>query len=260
MLIRIAGALSLAVITVAPLAAQQQNPWTWRKTLPAGQTVDIRGISGDISATPASGGEVEVVARKTGDEADFDNVTIEVVEKSDGVMICAMYDGSGPCDEDRVRGRNRHGRNEHNDVSVDFEVRVPRGVKFRGATVSGDVEATGLTADVTGTSVSGDVTLSTSGIARATSVSGDVRVRMGRADWEGPLSFSTVSGDVVIEITGDLDAEVQFTTVGGELESDWPATVTGRSRPGNMTATIGRGGRQLKVSTVSGDLELRRAR
>ena len=65
----ILGAALLAVVVAAPAAAQDDT-WSWRKAVPAGQTVEVRGILGTISATAASGNEVEIVARKTARRGD----------------------------------------------------------------------------------------------------------------------------------------------------------------------------------------------
>ena len=57
-------ALGLAALTASGAAAQE--PWSWHKALAAGKTIEIKNIEGDITATPASGNEVEVVAHRRG--------------------------------------------------------------------------------------------------------------------------------------------------------------------------------------------------
>ncbi|HEY0304949.1 MAG TPA: hypothetical protein VGC44_08240, partial [Longimicrobiales bacterium] len=74
----------LLAITVTATAAAQDDTFRWKKVIPAGQTVEVRGISGDVRATAATGNEVEVVARKSGRDAD--DVRIEVEERADGVV------------------------------------------------------------------------------------------------------------------------------------------------------------------------------
>ena len=244
------GSILLAV-TLATPAAAQDDTWTWRKAVTAGKTVEIRNIMGDIRASAATGNEVEIVARKSG--GDPASVRIAVDEHADGIIVCAIYDGGSTCG-----GEGRHRGNHDNDTEVDFEVRVPRGVQFKGRNVSGDVEATGLDARVSAGTVSGSVRISTSDIASASSVSGSIRARMGRADWTGRLGFSTVSGDIDLEFAGDLNADVEMSTVSGNLDSDWPLSVTTASRR-QIRGRIGSGGRELDFSTVSGSVELRKA-
>ena len=81
---------------------------------------------------------------------------------------------------------------------------------------------------------------------------------MGRTDWEGTLSFSTVSGDIDVQFGADLNAEVSYTTVSGNLDSEWPIAMS-RGGARSLRGTVGNGGRKLTLTTVSGDVDLRRA-
>lgn len=252
MRIRLIHAVVLAVVGATPAAAQ--DTFSWHKVIPAGKAIEIKAVIGTITATPAAGNEVEVVARKSARRSDPASVEIKVVEHSEGVTICAIYDDDNDCEG----GANGNSSSRNNDTEVDFEVRVPRGVLFTGRTVIGDVEASGMTADVDATSVTGDVRVATTGLVYASSVSGSLRIKMGRADWTNTLRFSTVSGDIDLELPENLNSTVSFTTVSGDLDSDWPMTMGGRTSNRRMSGTIGSGGRKLSLSTVSGDVELRK--
>jgi len=255
----------------AALGAQEPNPWSWRGTVAQGRTLEIRGVMGVIRAEPASGREVEVTAHKTAEDDDPDDVRIEVVQEGGDVTICAVYPGRGNSCE-RGGGETRV---RHSDVHVAFTVRVPSGIEFVGAMVSGDVYATGIagdvelssvSGDVTGTglggraelnSVSGDVDLETSaGEASARSVSGSVRATV-RGRGTTPLRFGSVSGDLTISLPRDLGADLEMSTVSGELSSDFAVTLGGRFNRRRMNARIGDGGRLLELSTVSGSIRIR---
>jgi hypothetical protein len=268
------AAAALSATDAALLQGQNPNPWTWRGTVAQGRTLEIRGVMGTIRAEPSSGREVEVTARKHAEDSDPDEVRIEVVQEGGDVTICAVYPGWGNSCE--PGGGENHTR-RHNDVHVDFTVRVPAGVSFVGAAVSSDVSATGLTGrvelssvsgNVAGTglggpaelhSVSGDVELETaSGEASGRSVSGSVRATV-RGGSSAPLRFSSVSGDLTISLPRDLGADIEMSSVSGEMSSDFPLTLGagGRVRRSHMRARIGSGGRTLSLSTVSGDVQLR---
>src|SRR5678815_2776640 len=119
----------LAVASVVPAAAQ--NDFQWRGRLSAGQAIEIKGINGDVSASPSSSGDVEVTASKSARRSNPAEVRIEVVPTSKGVTICAVYpDAPGkepnrcaPGEEGRMSAQN-------NDTQVHFDVRVPAGVSF----------------------------------------------------------------------------------------------------------------------------------
>jgi len=260
-----------ATAGAAPLGAQEPNPWSWRGTVAQGRTLEVRGVMGVIRAEAASGREVEVTAHKTAEDDDPDDVRIEVVQEGGDVTICAVYPGRGNTCE---RGGGQM-RTRRSDVHVAFTVRVPAGVEFVGAMVSGDVYATGLSADVELSSVSGDVTgTGLGGRAELHSVSGDVELETSSGEASGrsvsgsvratvrgrgttPLHFSSVSGDLTISLPRDIGAEMEMSTVSGDLSSDFPVTLGGRFNRRRMNARIGDGGRRLELSTVSGSIRIR---
>jgi hypothetical protein len=241
-------------------AAQQSGDFRWRGALAAGRVVEIKGINGRVEAAPASGGEVEVVAEKRARRSNPADVRVEVVEHAEGVTICAVYpsvEGQRPnvC----APGEGGHMSVRNNDVEVNFIVRVPAGVRFHGRTVNGDVEATGLTADVDATTVNGSINVSTAGLASAKTVNGSITAAMGRADWSDGLEFKTVNGAIELSLPASLSAEVEAETINGDIQTDFPLTVTGRFSKRRLTGTIGGGGRELRLKTVNGSVHIRRA-
>ncbi len=245
-------------VGAGPLAAQQDE-FHWRGRLASGETITIRGVSGDIRALPASGGEAEVSAVKHARQDDPEEVEIEVVPHAGGVTICAVYPAPRrrPPNECLPDGEGRNNTSD-NDVEVDFTVRVPRGVHFVGKTVQGDVTADSLGGNVEAHSVNGDVDVSTTGYAEASSVNGTIRASMGRADWTGSLELSSVNGGITVVLPSDVSATVEASTVNGSIDSDFPLTVQGRFSARRFSGSIGGGGRQLRLETVNGSIRLRR--
>jgi hypothetical protein len=265
----------LALGLLAPLAwpsgpvLGQSDVFEWNGRMSAGQTLEVKGIVGDIRATLAPGTEAEVIARKRGDEGDFDEVAIEMAQDGDRIIICAVYGswrhGQGQCHPDHEELRDpdegRH-RNRDMDVEVDYEVRVPAGVDFQGAMVSGDISAESLQSDVRVNTVNGEISVTTTGRAWANTVSGDIEIEMG--DFSGgDLEFHTVSGDITLWLPPDFSADVDFSSISGDFETDFDMTIRRQSRRwvgSSVEGTIGGGGRDLSIDTVSGDVELRRSR
>jgi len=81
---------------------------------------------------------------------------------------------------------------------------------------------------------------------------------MGRADWNNDLEFSTVNGGITLILPGKLDTDVRATTVNGDIETDWPLMITGRFSNRRIRGTIGAGGRALSLSTVNGEIRLKK--
>src|ERR1700733_11090857 len=118
----------LAILAIASLAAVAsptnrpnmltiQEETRWHGWVPSGQVVEVNNIHGNVSAEPASGDEIEVIAVKRG-FGDPAQVTIEVVEHKGGVTICAVYPNA--------------------DAARPFECRPSHGGGFRLASTSED--------------------------------------------------------------------------------------------------------------------------
>lgn len=251
----IVTALCLAVVSTA--AAQDFN---WHGRIAAGKRLEVKGVNGDVRAVLASGSEAVVNATKHSRRSDPEDVKIEVVETDDGITICAVYPTPRRARQENVcePGDAWRSSTDNNDVSVDFEVQVPAGVEFNGQTVNGQMSAEGLRSDVRASSVNGSVRVSTTGLAEASTVNGSVYAEMGRANWNNDLEFSTVNGGITLTLPAKLDTDVRATTVNGDIESDYPMTVTGRIGPRRLRGTIGAGGRGLNLSTVNGEIRLKK--
>ena len=256
---------AIALLSVAPIASAQQktdrDAFTWSGRIPDGRWIRVRNLNGAILVEPGSGDRVEVTATKQWRRGDPESVHFEVQKfgsNGESVVICALWGNRSSCDEN---GYETHGdRSTHNnDVSVEFRVKVPRGVRVGVYTVNGGVTVDGASAEVEATTVNGTVDATTSGgPINASTVNGSVRVRVGRFTSDDDMSFSTVNGSVTAEFGGDIDADVDLGTVNGRFFTDYPVTVSGRLDPRHLKARIGRGGPRIKLSTVNGNVELRR--
>jgi DUF4097 and DUF4098 domain-containing protein YvlB len=259
--------LALSFLCAATLGAQQpqQPDFRWEKALPGGSTVSLHNLNGDVSVTPSTSGKVEVVGVKHGNRRYFDEVTLEVVETSRGIMVCSMFRSADmECDDRGFRVHNNRGYRDRDfdDVSIDIEVKVPKGLLVDARSVSGDVSVVGAEGDVRAGSVSGDVRMQSlrASSVRASSVSGDVEVSVDAFTGDGPLKFTSVSGNVVAELPKNTDADVSMRSVSGSLDSDFALTLNGRMSRHSLEARIGKGGRELEVHTVSGNVRLRAAK
>jgi hypothetical protein len=257
-----AALLALAVATPGAAAEKEKRKagWDWQGTVAPGNAVEIKGVNGGIDAQGTSGDKVVVTAMRTGRRSDPEEVKIEVVEHSGGVTICAVYPTSGTPNECRPGEGGR--MNVHdNDVNVEFKVQVPKGVRFIGRTVNGGIHARGIEADAEAHTVNGGIEVEAAGTARAQTVNGGITARLGRADWTGTLDLKTVNGGIDVSLPASAAAEVNAATVNGDIETEFPLTVTGKFGHRRMKGTIGGGGagRTLALETVNGGISLRKA-
>ena len=260
--------LAAALLAPAGLSAQlrqsDRDAFSLHERVPQGQWIRVRNLNGPVRVRAASGDQVEVVATKTWRHGDPKSVRIESRKSSDGsILVCALWTPETVCTEDRYSTNNDRGRmwndDDRNDVAVEFEVRVPQGVKVGMWTVNGAVSIDGASSEVRAATVNGAVdAVSSGGPVQASTVNGRVHATMGRLDGDEDLSFSSVNGSVVAEFTGDIDADIDLSTVNGRFQTDWPVTISGRIDPRHLRATLGKGGRRIHLSTVNGNVELRK--
>ncbi len=216
---------SPGIVTVRAIPRRGEGDVDFTISVPAGTALEIHSISADIDATAVCG-------------------DTRLASISGGVtLVC----GNGDVEVESVSG----------DVSV-TDV---RGGRVEIASTSGDVQARQIKGDVTARSVSGDVTIE--GVdgqdVGVETVSGEV-IFGGPIHENGRYRFRSHSGDVTVRPAGDLSAVVDVSTFSGDLESDWPITLSpgGRMRPREWEFTIGGGSARLNLESFSGTIYLRR--
>jgi hypothetical protein len=178
--------------------------------------------------------------------------------------------------------------------SADVTITVPAGCPVQLGVVNASAIVSGITANVSVKSVSGDLTLDgVTGTVDAKTVSGDLEAR----GLDGGLVFNSVSGDLTRaggavrdldaktangKVTADVDlggtGSLRVTTVSGEVAVRLPASTsatvelrsnTGRVRAGfdglvsaraagatTMTGTLGSGSSRVAVTTLSAPVTL----
>ena len=104
------------------------------------------------------------------------------------------------------------------------------------------------------------LSFSTTGEAHANTVNGSIKGEMGRATWSGTLEMNTVNGGITLALPPDLNSDVKITTVNGDIQSDFPVSVSGVMTRRKLEGTIGAGGRLLSLGTTNGSVTLKTAR
>ncbi|NUW35094.1 DUF4097 family beta strand repeat protein [Nonomuraea sp. SMC257] len=125
-------------------------------------------------------------------------------------------------------------------------------------TVSGQVESRAMVGDLSFNSVSGDLTVA-HGVPRrlrANSVSGRIT-----ADLElrptGHVTLTSVSGDILVRLPEDVEADVTIRSTSGRLVSTFEK-LSNESLPGakSLSGRLGGGMASLSATTVSGEVAL----
>jgi DUF4097 and DUF4098 domain-containing protein YvlB len=182
-------------------AAAQDTVFTWSKSLPAGARLAIRNYNGLIDVRPGTSDRIEVRATTRIEvRAQAKKLSFDVREHAaDDVEICTVFSGLNVCDGEELFGDFRDGR-----IKVRYTIDLPKGMRLRASTGSGDVIVMQAVAGADVTTGSGDVVIreSESGLTASTG-SGDVTV----AAASGAVRASTGNGNVlVITSRGPVDA------------------------------------------------------
>ena len=254
------------VLATSTLPAQSQTrvereAFTWAGRVPEGRWINIRNMNGTIEVEGTSGDRVEVTATRRTRRGDPDFVRFEVKKygtNEQDVLVCALWGENSNCSEVDYRSR-WDSRFRQNEVTVEFRVRVPKGVKVAAHSVNGEVRVEGATAEVDAHSTNGSIFVSTSGgPVNAETTNGSVHAVMGKFNLRGDLRFESTNGSVIAEFADDIDAEVDLSTTNGRFLTDFPVTISGRIDPRRLRATLGKGGPRIRLHTTNGNVELRR--
>ena len=240
-LFRLAAVLVTLGFALAGTAEAQDFQKSYQ--IGAGGEVRIGTVSGDVIVEGYDGSAIVVTGIKRG--RDLDMVEIEDRSTTGNVDITVRYPKNCNC-----------------DVSVRFEVKVPRSVAYdfdRISSVSGNVEMSGVTGKIHASAVSGDVRVrNVAGSVNASSVSGDVEVEIDRLEGTDSMKFSSVSGDVDVRLPSSLGADISMSSFSGSVRSDFPIEIKQEKYGSRNSARgkVGDGSRSLRMSSVSGSLSL----
>jgi putative adhesin len=245
-----------AMFLMVTAGRAQAEAFSWRGSLSQGGILTIRGVRGDIVATPSQSGQIEIVGKKSGSGSDLEAVAVRVVEEAGKVTICTVYPGNDRC----PGGRDERRDGKKNNARIDFTVRVPAGVHLVADTEIGRVEAKSLTGPVEARTVLGDIDISTSAYAQASSVNGDILASLGSTQWSGSVEFETVNGNILVRLPRKGDTELRAKSATGQFETllfPTPKDQYGAHIPGaDFSGTLGSGGRMLKITTTNGSIRL----
>lgn len=232
--------------------------WSYRARLAPKRRLWIRNAHGSITVEPGSGDSVRVTAVKTYGSSDTASVRLVAVPYASGIAVCALWPADAECGPSE--GGFKVSRRHHNDVAVDFTVRLPRDVGLRADNFVGDIQVTGARGPLEIHTVSGDVDAATAkGPVTVESMNGNVHIRVESLGDTGGVSAKTINGSVTAELPARLDADVQANTVNGSIVTDYPLTVNGKFAGHDVAGTVGRGGRKVSLKTVNGSIKLKKA-
>jgi hypothetical protein len=246
----------------------EPNAFSWSGSVPAGKTLYLRNMTGDIRVVATDSPTVSVHASKSWRGSGNGNVRFIQRDVAEGVIICTMVGDASDCAPSSYStngpGGTRlidlgdllgHGKT----ASVSYVVSVPAGVKVDVTTISGGIGVADVSGAVKAETVNGKVQVAaSSGPVKASSVNGSVSVAIDSLDGPGDIELSTVNGSVTAELPPSLQALLRMETVNGSVHSDFDVTGTDTSAHKELKGMIGTGGRRVALETVNGSVKLLR--
>lgn len=279
------------------VVGRREPTFTISERVSEGGWVRLYSQAGDITITEGGSGTMELRAEKDpGRRGSIEDIGFRVLRDEDGITVCAVYDDEDECDSDGIESVRRRARINWSDrARAHMTVRIPAGMRVRSGSGNGDLSLVSAAAEarlasgngkvrvsgvrgrvsassgngevnienvggpVTANSGNGDIVVGTvNGPVNASSGNGDIRVTMDRLGGSEDLEFSTGNGRILVELPSDFSADLEASTGNGRIVTDFPITVTGRLTPTRLRGTIGRGGRQLRLSSGNGAIDIRK--
>lgn len=247
-------------------------------------TLSIRTGAGDITVHPGPDGVVHVVGRIRAHESPMGGLSAE--ERVSRLTSSPPVMASGAV----VRVGEIADRALSNNVSIDYEITVPRATRIDstsgsgdqtigavegpvnaetgsgdlrvgpvqlGASLhsgSGDIELLGATGDVNVQAASGDVSATgVAGKVNARTASGDIHVEgQPTGDW----TIGAASGDVELRLPADAAFSLNASTGSGSVRVTHPLDQGQQASRRSIAGTSRGGGSRLAVSTASGSITI----
>ena len=217
----------LAVIASLVVAAPQtihgqqlqSDTSSWSDRIPSGGTLSISNFNGHVRVESGDVDEVQVTVIKSWRTGDPDAVSFDIRRYGAGDRNVLICANWKRLTLSCSPGSYAVNNDGSNDTRVDFIVTIPRKLNVSAATVNGNV---------------------------------------GVSDVDGAVSGSTVNGNIVVALSRNPDADLHLSSVNGTFASDFDLPINRRLQRGTTVATLGRGGRNISLSTVNGQMKLAR--
>jgi putative adhesin len=213
--------------------------------------VDLDNINGDVRISTWERNEVKVDAVKSADtKEELDDVRIEVDSGKDYLSIHTKFHES-----DHGWGSHHHG------PSVEYTLSVPRGARLDEIKlINGSLDVASVSGEVRASCINGKLMAhNLSGRARLATINGRLDARFdGLAG--SPIELNSVNGSVELTIPSDSKAEIDASTVSGNIDNDFGLHVNHHRFVGHdLRGELAGGGTRIELKNVNGRIEVRHA-
>ncbi len=229
------------------------DEWARTYTLSPGGHFEIVNVNGAIHATPSSGPQVEVVARREV-RAQNEETSRALLQKIEMVEDVAADRVKVEAKADWEQTSGTFGRRPQ--ATVEYRVGVPPGLSVHLKTENGAVRLENVRGAIVAASTNGGVNArGLEGSLRASTVNGGINVDL--ASVTGDVEIVTVNGGVRLELPADVNAMLDARAVNGGVTVDEQITLeaTDRARL-HVAGRLNGGGPKISVQTTNGGVRV----
>lgn len=243
---------ALSILAVGCGAIREERVATISRSWPATSVsrINVREVNGNVDVVAAPGREISLVAhvRSRGFRPD-------PARENQGYFETTV-DGDTLTIGRRHSVRIRIPFLFSNDVTVDYDLRVPPSVALELKTVNGRIATRGVDGEMSAVTVNGAMDLETGGTKElvARTVNGRVKARF-MHDFQG-AQLKTVNGSIDAVLPPGASFACDLSQVNGDFEASFPLSI--HSHPGRrrVSGEVNGGRFDLRITTVNGDIHV----
>jgi DUF4097 and DUF4098 domain-containing protein YvlB len=221
--------------------------------LTADGRVELDNINGSVHISSWDRNEVKLDAVKYADTKErLDEAKIEIDSRNDSLSIRTRYP---------ERDQNWNWGSRNNPASVEYTLTVPRKARLDEIKlINGSLDVTGMSGEVNASCINGRLEAhNLAGRARLSTINGRLSAQFDQLARQN-MELNSVNGSVDLTIPSDSNAEVEASTVSGNINNDFGLHVNHHRFVGHdLRGELGSGGTHIRISNVNGRIEVRHA-
>ena len=259
--------LTLALITALTVSmhssanVRENKDFIKQVSATSGKSIHVLNTNGSITIETWKNdsilvnASIEVRARHRHDaERGIDRVRVRIDESQNEMRIEAVFPK-----QDHARGFWDWVFGRKVQAEVQFYITVPQQSDLALATVNGQIDVGSVIGKVNMRTTNGDLRAETAnGSIQANTTNGSIRIRCTQFKQGDRLDCRTVNGEVSVVVSKKIQAEVDLSTVNGQVTCDFPLEVEGGISNNHIRGRIGQGGGEIRCVTVNGSVSIRR--
>jgi hypothetical protein len=214
--------------------------------LPQG-SLELQNINGDVHISGWDNDLIQVSAiKRASAKTDLEKARIQIDAEADAIKISTVYEKSHAWDC------------EHNgQADVEFNIMVPRTARLaKVELVNGNLSITNITGLVRASSVNGNVSANgLEGLTYLSTVSGKLEAVFNRVG--SGIELLSLNGPLSVTLPSDVNAELEASTVKGEIENNFSIPVQDPNLGKALRAEMGNGGARIRIKNVNGTVSIR---